>query len=70
MTGIINNMIDYVDGQEEMDSLRADKIYAEIQLSNKLGKHFLKIDTNSERSMKFQEELRSRISDYRDIYNN
>ncbi|GFU31334.1 uncharacterized protein TNCV_8811 [Trichonephila clavipes] len=70
MTGIINNMIDYVDGQEEMDSLRADKIYAEIQLSNQLGKHFLKIDTNSERSMKFQEELRSRISDYRDIYNN
>ncbi|GFW42011.1 hypothetical protein TNCV_1904691 [Trichonephila clavipes] len=37
--------VDYEDGQEEPDSLRADKIYAEIQLSNKLEKHFLEIDT-------------------------
>ncbi|GFU86265.1 uncharacterized protein TNCV_369211 [Trichonephila clavipes] len=44
---IINNLIDYVDGQEEPDSLRADKILAGIQLSNKLKKHFLKKDTNS-----------------------
>ncbi|GFW99458.1 uncharacterized protein TNCV_3007601 [Trichonephila clavipes] len=40
---IINNLIDYVDGQEEPDSLRANKICTEIQLSNKLGKSsFLK----------------------------
>ncbi|GFV63292.1 hypothetical protein TNCV_1373891 [Trichonephila clavipes] len=31
----ITNLIDYKDGQEELDSLRADKIYAKIQLSNK-----------------------------------
>ncbi|GFX93390.1 uncharacterized protein TNCV_151961 [Trichonephila clavipes] len=66
--GIINNLIDYADGQEEPDSLRADKIYAGIQLSNKLGKHFLKIDINSKRSMKFQKDLQSCISGYRDLY--
>ncbi|GFV32797.1 uncharacterized protein TNCV_1052491 [Trichonephila clavipes] len=49
--GIINNLIDYVDGQEEPDSFEADKIYARIQHCNKLGKHFLKINTNSERSI-------------------
>ncbi|GFY18640.1 uncharacterized protein TNCV_2398651 [Trichonephila clavipes] len=46
---IINNLIGYEDGQEGPDSLRADKIYAEIQLSNKLEKHFLKMDTNSKK---------------------
>lgn len=65
---IINNLIDYEDGQEEPDSITADKIYAGIQLSNKLEKHFLKIDTNAERSLKFQKELRSCISGYRDVY--
>ena len=65
---IINNLIDYEDGQEEPDSMTADTIYAEIQLSNKLKKHFLKIDTNSEKSLKFQKELRSCISGYRDVY--
>ncbi|GFU51203.1 uncharacterized protein TNCV_966911 [Trichonephila clavipes] len=65
---IINNLVDY-EVQQEPDSLRVDKIYAGIQVSRKLEKHFLKIDTNSERSMKFQKELRSRISGYRDIYN-
>ncbi|GFX06443.1 hypothetical protein TNCV_3016771 [Trichonephila clavipes] len=38
---IINNLIDY-GGQEEPDSMTTDKIYAEIQLYNKLEKHFLK----------------------------
>ncbi|GFV26648.1 tyrosine-protein phosphatase 69D [Trichonephila clavipes] len=57
--GIINNLIDYVDGQEEAYYFRADRICAGIQLSNKLGKRFLKMDTNSERNMKFQKELRS-----------
>ncbi|GFT21786.1 uncharacterized protein TNCV_2970251 [Trichonephila clavipes] len=65
---IINKLIDYVDGQEEPDSLQADKIYTEIQLCNKLGKHFLKTDTNFERRMKFQKEFRSCISGYHDIY--
>ncbi|PRD23992.1 UNVERIFIED_CONTAM: hypothetical protein NCL1_44931 [Trichonephila clavipes] len=64
---ILNNLIHYEDGQEAPDSLRADKIHAGIQLSNKLEKHFLKIDTNSEKSMKFQKKLRSCISSYRDI---
>ncbi|GFX95641.1 hypothetical protein TNCV_4885671 [Trichonephila clavipes] len=32
---IINNLIDYEDGHKEPDSLRADTIYAGIQLSNK-----------------------------------
>ncbi|GFW06175.1 uncharacterized protein TNCV_36511 [Trichonephila clavipes] len=48
---IINNLIDYVEGQEEPNSLRADKIYSRIKLSNKLEKRFLKIDTNSERNL-------------------
>ncbi|GFW74929.1 uncharacterized protein TNCV_2677971 [Trichonephila clavipes] len=65
---IINNLIDYEDGQKELDSLRADKIYAGIQLSSKLEKHILKIDTNSERRMEFQKELQSCISGYTDIY--
>ncbi|GFV71691.1 uncharacterized protein TNCV_3534791 [Trichonephila clavipes] len=64
---IISNLIGYEDGQEP-DSLRADKIYAETQLSNKSEKHFLKIDTNAERSLKFQIKLRSCIYGYRDIY--
>ncbi|PRD23359.1 UNVERIFIED_CONTAM: hypothetical protein NCL1_46560 [Trichonephila clavipes] len=34
-SGIINNLIDYEDGQEEPDSLTADRIYAGIPLSNK-----------------------------------
>ncbi|GFW43283.1 uncharacterized protein TNCV_1350461 [Trichonephila clavipes] len=67
---IINNVKDNKHGQEESDSLRADKIYAhthtQIQLSNKSEKHFLKIDTNSERSLKFHKELQS-ISSYCDI---
>ncbi|GFV85503.1 uncharacterized protein TNCV_3773271 [Trichonephila clavipes] len=41
---IINNSMDYEDEQEP-NSLRADKI-SRIQFSNKLEKHFLKIDTN------------------------
>ncbi|GFT68888.1 uncharacterized protein TNCV_1804221 [Trichonephila clavipes] len=65
---IINNLIGYEDGHEEPDSLRADKINAGIQLSNKAEKHFLKIDTNSERSLKFQIELRSCVSGYRDVH--
>ncbi|GFV30327.1 uncharacterized protein TNCV_98021 [Trichonephila clavipes] len=47
---IINNLIDFEDGQEEPDCLRANKIYTGIWLSNKSEKHFLKIDTSSERS--------------------
>ncbi|GFS91546.1 beta-scruin [Trichonephila clavipes] len=38
---IINNLIDYEDGHEELDSLRAATIYAGIQLTNKSEKHFL-----------------------------
>ncbi|GFV28755.1 uncharacterized protein TNCV_3987051 [Trichonephila clavipes] len=64
---IFNNLIDYEEGQE-LDSSTADKIYTGIQLSNKLEKHFLKIDTHSERSMKFEKEIQSCISGYRDIY--
>ncbi|GFU00688.1 uncharacterized protein TNCV_4818521 [Trichonephila clavipes] len=67
-SGIINNLIDYENGHEEPDSLRADTIYAGIQLSEKSEKHFLKIDTNSERSLKFQKKLRSCISGYRDVH--
>ncbi|GFU13948.1 uncharacterized protein TNCV_941121 [Trichonephila clavipes] len=64
---IITNLVDYEDGQKP-DSLRANKIFAGIHLSNKLEKYFLEIDTNSERSLKFQKELRSCISSYRDVY--
>ncbi|GFV07856.1 uncharacterized protein TNCV_306041 [Trichonephila clavipes] len=63
----INNLIDN-EVQEPGFSSRADKIYAGIQLSNKWEKHFLKIDANSERSLKFQKELRSCISGYRDVH--
>lgn len=49
----ISYIIDPADGQEKS----ADKIYAGIQLCSKLESNFLKIDTNSERSLKFQNEL-------------
>ncbi|GFV53322.1 uncharacterized protein TNCV_33591 [Trichonephila clavipes] len=39
---IINNLTDYEDGQEEPNSLRADKIYARIQISNNWESIFLK----------------------------
>ncbi|GFU24428.1 uncharacterized protein TNCV_2263981 [Trichonephila clavipes] len=64
----INNLIDYEDGQEELDSLRMGKTYAGIQLSYKSEKYFLKVDTNSEKSLKFQKELRSCISGYHEVY--
>ncbi|GFU47658.1 uncharacterized protein TNCV_3878491 [Trichonephila clavipes] len=51
--GIINNLIDHADGQEEPDSLRADKIYGEI---------------SKFKIMKFKKEIRSRISGYRYIF--
>ncbi|GFW30717.1 uncharacterized protein TNCV_4088371 [Trichonephila clavipes] len=57
---IINNLVDYEDGY----SLKANTMYAGIQLSNKSEKHFLKIDTNSERSLKFEKWLRSCTSVY------
>ncbi|GFW07612.1 hypothetical protein TNCV_3917451 [Trichonephila clavipes] len=50
-----------VDGQEETDSLRADKIYAQ---EYSFPTFLLKMYTNTERNMKFQKELRSRISGY------
>ncbi|XP_050465078.1 tigger transposable element-derived protein 1-like, partial [Cataglyphis hispanica] len=65
---IINSLIDYENGQEEPESITADKIYAGIQISKKLETHFLKIDTNAERRLKFQKELRSCMSHYRDVY--
>ncbi|GFX34473.1 uncharacterized protein TNCV_3657111 [Trichonephila clavipes] len=49
---IMNNLIDYEDEHEVPDSLRADATYAVIQFSNKTEKHFLKIDTNSEKKIK------------------
>ncbi|GFU69529.1 uncharacterized protein TNCV_1350891 [Trichonephila clavipes] len=57
---IINNLIDYEDRQEEPDLLKANKIDSGIQICNKSEKH--------ERSLKFQKELRSCISGYRDVY--
>ncbi|GFU34312.1 hypothetical protein TNCV_1991111 [Trichonephila clavipes] len=46
----------------------ASSVYVGIQISNKSEKQFLKINANSERSLKFQKELRSRISGYHDIH--
>lgn len=59
-----------VDQQEdhEQEEMTADKIYAGLLLCNKLEGHFLAIDTNFERISKFQKELQSCISGYRDIY--
>ena len=65
---IINYVTDVTDGQEEPDCMTADKIYAGLQLCHKLECHFLAIDANSERTSKFQKELQSCISGYRDIY--
>ncbi|GFY30473.1 uncharacterized protein TNCV_3522361 [Trichonephila clavipes] len=65
---MINNLIDYEDGGEEPASLTANTIYARKEFSNKSEIHFLKIDTNSGRSLKFQKELRSCISGYRDVH--
>ncbi|GFU05563.1 uncharacterized protein TNCV_3291801 [Trichonephila clavipes] len=65
---IINNLMHNEDGQEVPDSTIANEIYAGIRLSNKLEKHFLKIDPDSKRSLKLQKDLRSSISDYREVY--
>ncbi|GFX78674.1 uncharacterized protein TNCV_31141 [Trichonephila clavipes] len=64
----INNLIYYEDGHVKPDSLGEDTVYVGAPLSNKSEKHFLKIDNNSKRSMKFQKELRSCISGYRDVH--
>ncbi|XP_053980753.1 tigger transposable element-derived protein 1-like [Hylaeus volcanicus] len=50
------------------ESITADKIYAGFQISKKLETHFLKKDTNAERRLEFQKELRSCMSQYRDVY--
>ncbi|GFV32279.1 uncharacterized protein TNCV_1675651 [Trichonephila clavipes] len=65
---IINNLIIYEDEREEPDTLRAVKLYAEFELSNKPEKNFLNIDTNFERNLKFQKELRSCISSYHNVH--
>ncbi|GFW12486.1 uncharacterized protein TNCV_817391 [Trichonephila clavipes] len=65
----INNLINYEDGQEEPDSLRADKIYIlGSSFPTNRKNIFLKQVPNSERSLKFQKELRSCISGYHDVY--
>ncbi|KAI4482021.1 hypothetical protein M0804_009040 [Polistes exclamans] len=65
---IINSLIDYENGREELESITADKIYEGIQISKKLETYFFKIDTNAERCLIFQKELRSCMSHYRDVY--
>ncbi|GFX66995.1 hypothetical protein TNCV_4181201 [Trichonephila clavipes] len=65
---INNNWIVNEDGQEELDSLRTEKICAGKHLANKSQKHHLKVHTSSERILKFQKELRSCISGYRDVH--
>ncbi|GFX56427.1 uncharacterized protein TNCV_73731 [Trichonephila clavipes] len=45
---IINNLIDYEDGQEKPNSLTAETIYAGIQFLIKSEKLFLKIDIITE----------------------
>ncbi|GFX87289.1 uncharacterized protein TNCV_3820191 [Trichonephila clavipes] len=62
------DLIDYEDGQEELDSLRSDKIYAGIQISKKSEKHFPEIDTNSERNLGFRKQLLLCISGYRYVH--
>ncbi|PRD32135.1 UNVERIFIED_CONTAM: hypothetical protein NCL1_21395 [Trichonephila clavipes] len=54
---IINNLIDYEDGQEEPNSCGQLKYMQGYSFPKKVEKHFLKIDTNSERSVEFQKEL-------------
>ncbi|GFU70800.1 uncharacterized protein TNCV_1851231 [Trichonephila clavipes] len=54
----INNLTDYEDGHDEPDSLRAETINAGVQLSNRSENHFFKIDTNPEKSLKFQNEFK------------
>ncbi|GFX22626.1 uncharacterized protein TNCV_2993611 [Trichonephila clavipes] len=66
---IINNLIDYEGGYEEPHFFEREYNISGIQLSNESEKHFVKIDTYSERSLKFQKELRSCISGYRDVHN-
>ncbi|GFX24481.1 uncharacterized protein TNCV_992961 [Trichonephila clavipes] len=63
-----NNLIVYEDGLKEQDSLRADKIYAVIQLSNQLEMHFLKIGTISESNLEFPKQLQFCISGYCDFH--
>ncbi|XP_037941188.1 tigger transposable element-derived protein 1-like [Teleopsis dalmanni] len=54
--------------QEEPETITAGNIYAGLQICNKLENHFLAIDGNSKRALKFQKELQSCISGYRNIY--
>ncbi|GFU99641.1 uncharacterized protein TNCV_4083621 [Trichonephila clavipes] len=58
---IINNLIGYEDGQEAR-FFESGKKYAGMQLSNKLKKHSLKIDTNKERSTKIQKKGFNHVS--------
>ncbi|GFY25159.1 uncharacterized protein TNCV_2482801 [Trichonephila clavipes] len=65
---IMNTLIDSEDGPEEPDYLRVDKMYGGIQLSNKSETHFLSVNANCGKSLKFQKELRSCIAGYRYVH--
>ncbi|GFW61458.1 uncharacterized protein TNCV_347061 [Trichonephila clavipes] len=65
---LINNLIDYEVGQEKPYSLREIQYMQRFDIPSNRKKHFLKIDTDSERSLKFQKELRSCRSGYRDVH--
>lgn len=49
--------------------ITSDEIYIGIQIAEKLEAHFLNIDTNAERRLKFQNDLKTCMSHYRDMYN-
>ncbi|CAK9810845.1 Tigger transposable element-derived protein 1 [Anthophora quadrimaculata] len=66
ITALVHNI-----SEEGFDTFSENDLVEMIEdetLSNELEKHFLKIHTNSERSLKFQKELRSCIFGYRDVY--
>ncbi|GFU37869.1 uncharacterized protein TNCV_1063771 [Trichonephila clavipes] len=65
---IIRHFIDYEDGPEEPESFRVKKYMCKDSPFQQIGKHFLKIDTNFERCLKFQKDLRSCITGYRDVH--
>ncbi|GFU03165.1 hypothetical protein TNCV_2720711 [Trichonephila clavipes] len=63
---IINNLIDYEDGHDTLFEIGYNIPWDPVL--EQIGKAFIKIDTNSERSLKFQNEFRSCISGYHDVY--
>ncbi|CAK9810826.1 hypothetical protein ANTPLA_LOCUS6689 [Anthophora plagiata] len=60
---------EHSDKDDEDPILNTDLIKEGLELASKLGNHFVKHDPNEERAEKFQRDLKSLMSSYRELYN-